>query len=124
MTGITTYCYRFLMAKLKDELPDKQQVGERVRRLRLAFGYEQQNEFAAKTGVTPNRYNQWESGGRLVPLGTAIALCRAWGITLDFLYRGDWHGLPDAPSALLTGLKVPGHVHPVRENRRKPDRLS
>lgn len=42
----------------------------------------------------PNRWSQYEGGDRPVTLPVAIRLCEVYGLTLDWIYRGDPEGLP------------------------------
>lgn len=46
------------------------------------------------TGLAPNRWSQYESGERRITLGAAMLLCDKYGVTLDWIYRGDESGLP------------------------------
>ena len=71
---------------------DKKSVGERLRLTRQALGLHQ-NEFAEGAGLAANTYNQYESGTNMPALDRAIALCDAYSLTLDWIYRGDPSGL-------------------------------
>lgn len=42
----------------------------------------------------PNRWSQYEGGERPITLPVAIRLCEVYGLTLDWVYRGDPEGLP------------------------------
>jgi transcriptional regulator with XRE-family HTH domain len=53
-----------------------------------------EKEFAEWAGVTLSRYHLWETGRIPISLSSAIALCAAHGLTLDWLYRGKILGLP------------------------------
>jgi transcriptional regulator with XRE-family HTH domain len=53
-----------------------------------------EKEFAERAGVLLGRYHQWESGSIPISLSSAMALCAAHGVTLDWLYRGKILGLP------------------------------
>lgn len=71
---------------------DKRAVGERLRLTRQALGFNQQ-EFAEGAGLAANTYNQYESGTNMPALSRAMALCDAYALTLDWIYRGDPSGL-------------------------------
>jgi transcriptional regulator with XRE-family HTH domain len=63
-------------------------VGKRLRytckALRLTS-----RDFSASIDVRPNTYSQWETGSRLMDIVSATALADRYGLTLDWLYRGD-----------------------------------
>ena len=46
------------------------------------------------TGLAPNRWSQYESGERRITLEASMVLCDKYGVTLDWIYRGDESGLP------------------------------
>jgi transcriptional regulator with XRE-family HTH domain len=48
-----------------------------------------QTEFAKRVNLKQNRYNQYESGVRQLTIEAANRICDEYGITLDWLYRGD-----------------------------------
>jgi len=88
----------------KDDL-SKSAVGERLRLTRQITGLDQ-GEFAGRAGIAPNTYNQIEKGKKYPSTEKAIALCEAYDLTLDWIYRGDPSGLryqtADAIKALRT----------------------
>jgi transcriptional regulator with XRE-family HTH domain len=53
-----------------------------------------EKEFAERAGVALGRYHLWETGRIPISLSSAMALCAAHGLTLDWLYRGKITGLP------------------------------
>jgi DNA-binding XRE family transcriptional regulator len=53
-----------------------------------------QYEFAEAADVSPHSYNQWERGAVYLPVDGAIKLCKAHGLTLDWLYLGKPDCLP------------------------------
>lgn len=73
-------------------------VGKRLMLLREALGYggREQARFARLIGCASPRYNQYEKGTRLLTLAVALRLCDQYRVTLDWLYRGDPSGLPQA----------------------------
>lgn len=70
-----------------------QDVGRRLAVTRRCVGVNQQ-DFGRQAGLTQPRYNQYETGQRLLTLAAAMRLCEEYGLTLDWLYRGDPSGLP------------------------------
>ena len=51
-------------------------------------------DLCRRTGLAPNRWSQYESGERRITLDAANTLCDKYGVTLDWIYRGDESGLP------------------------------
>ena len=51
-------------------------------------------ELCRRTGLAANRWSQYESGERPITLAAATILCDKYGVTLDWIYRGDESGLP------------------------------
>jgi transcriptional regulator with XRE-family HTH domain len=68
-------------------------VAARLRMTREAFGLEQ-GEFADRAGIARNAYNQYEQAKRLPRLDQATLLCEVYGLTLDWIFRGEMDGLP------------------------------
>jgi transcriptional regulator with XRE-family HTH domain len=68
-------------------------VARRLRRTREAIGLDQQ-QFGTRAGMSQSQYNQYETGKRLITLASAMKLCEEYGLTLDWVYRGDPSGLP------------------------------
>ncbi len=91
-----------------DDGIDKIGVGRRLRLTRRALQMPQ-GEFAARGGIAANTYNQFEHGARLISPGKATALCEAYNLTLDWIYRGDPSGLP---YKLATAIKALADVAP------------
>ena len=67
-------------------------VGARLLLTRQALGLGQK-EFAAGAKLAANTYKQYESGTNVPSLDKANALCDAYDLTLDWIYRGDPSGL-------------------------------
>lgn len=70
-----------------------QDVARRLGLAREALGLDQQ-DFGVRAGLSQPQYNQFEKGKRLLTLQSALKLCAHYGLTLDYLYRGDPSGLP------------------------------
>lgn len=71
----------------------KRDVARRLAKTRKALGLEQE-VFGREAGLSQPRYNQYETGRRLLTLAAARALCNRFTLTLDWIYRGDPSGLP------------------------------
>jgi transcriptional regulator with XRE-family HTH domain len=68
-------------------------IATRLRHTRQAFGVNQR-EFANRVNLKPNRYSQYETGARPLTIEAAHRICDEYGVTLDWLYRGDRSRLP------------------------------
>jgi ribosome-binding protein aMBF1 (putative translation factor) len=51
-------------------------------------------ELCRRIGCKPNRWSQYEGGERRITLEIADKICEAYGVTLDWIYRGDPSALP------------------------------
>lgn len=71
-------------------------IGRRLELTRQVVGL-QQNEFCERAKIAPNTYNQYERGKKKPSLTNAMRLVETYGLTLDWIYRGD-------PSALRYSL--------------------
>lgn len=80
-------------------------IGKRLVATRLALGFESQMEFAAAANISPQALNNYERGRSRPALEIALALCNRFGLTLDWIYRGDAGGLPHR---LVQALTVTG----------------
>ena len=67
-------------------------IAERLIAARRAIGLEQ-TDFARGARIAQNTYNQYETGKRRPSLDNAIRLCKAYNLTLDWIYL-------DIPSGL------------------------
>jgi len=63
-------------------------VGRRLRLARTALQLTQK-QFGEKADLGSTTIGNYETGQRLVPPGSAVALCKAWGLTLDYIYMGE-----------------------------------
>lgn len=68
-------------------------VAERLRITREALKLTQA-ELCRRTGIAPNTWNNAETGDARIGVDQAMKLCRATGVTLDWIYRGIRLGLP------------------------------
>src|SRR5215467_14129007 len=68
-------------------------IAARLLHTREALGLNQR-EFAMRAGLKPKRYSQYETGVRTVTIDAALRICGEYGLSLDWLYRGDRSRLP------------------------------
>ena len=65
----------------------------RLSRLRVALGLKK-GEIAARAGLTPSQWSNYEAGIRMPNLEDMIRLADEVGASLDYIYRGLVGGLP------------------------------
>lgn len=70
-------------------------IGKRIGDTREALGVNAA-ELCKIIDCAPNRWSQYESGKRRITIDIANALCDQYGVTLDWIYRGNPAGLPHA----------------------------
>ena len=93
------------MARPVTRPPDyMREVGHRLRLSRLALGM---TAAALCRDIDVNRqtYSQWENGIRLLDVLAAIRLKKRHGVTLDWLYDGDWARLPARLATLMRDME-------------------
>ena len=76
------------------------EVGDRLRAVREALELSQ-SDVARAIDVRANTYNQWEHGKRLIDPLVASRLCDQFGVTMDWIYRGNMSSLPQHLAAKL-----------------------
>jgi DNA-binding XRE family transcriptional regulator len=80
-------------------------IGARLKLTREVLGM-QQNEFCARADIATNTYNQYEMGKKRPSIENAIALCDAYDLTLDWIYRGDPSGLRYETADAIKALRL------------------
>lgn len=83
-------------------------VGRRLSLARRALGLQQQ-EFAARAGLSQPQYSQFETGKRRLTIEAAIKLCHAYSLTLDYLYLGEPSGLPHRLWLAINQIRAAAH---------------
>ena len=82
------------------------EIADRLKRARLAIS-PSQTAFARGAGLSQHRYNQYETAARPLTLDAATKICRAYGLSLDWLFYGDSAMLPHAIAELLAKRHIP-----------------
>jgi transcriptional regulator with XRE-family HTH domain len=68
-------------------------ISARLKRTREALGFSQAR-WCRLVGITPSAWNNYERGANRISLDQALKICRATGISLDWIYRGLRAGMP------------------------------
>jgi transcriptional regulator with XRE-family HTH domain len=69
-------------------------ISGRLVALRRALDYENASAFARTVGLGVSALQNYEAGLRRPDIDQAILICRATGVTLDWIYQGLTAGLP------------------------------
>ena len=78
-------------------------IARRLIATRHALGLNQR-QLCERAGVAPNTYNQWERAKGRPDIDGALLLCDAFGLTLDWIYRGEMSALPHGIAVKLRAL--------------------
>lgn len=99
-----------------------QAIAARIEITRLALGYKTQGAFAAAIdrSYTPQRWNNYVAGRDRLPLNVALKLCQRFGLTLDWIYRGDTNGLPVRLARQIEEIVEPARPLTPDQKRKKP----
>lgn len=73
--------------------PSAKTLGKRLQLTREALGV-RAVDICRALDIAPNRWSQYENGERPITMAVAVRLCEVYGLTLDWIYRGDPSGLP------------------------------
>lgn len=81
-------------AMARDPNPESVEAcGRRLEATRIALGLSQA-EICRQTGITPQAWNNAETGDNRLAIENAYKICRRYGLTTDWLYRGDIRQIP------------------------------
>jgi len=84
-------------------------VGKRLTLTRLALGFENQKDFYVATRLGASAYSMWESGDSFPRVEHMMLLCQQFGLTLDWIYRGD---LSNVSYSLAVKIREQAANHP------------
>ena len=80
-------------------------VGLRLELFRKALG-KRQVDLANEHGWSQQKWGQWENGKRNPNTSDMIELAERYGVTLDYIYRGDMARLPEWMEKRIRALAV------------------
>lgn len=96
-----------MMAKLDPESIEA--CAERLRITREALGLSQA-EICRQTKIHASAWNNAETGDNRLTYDNALKLCRRYGLTLDWLMRGDIRQIPAELSKKIAEIEAGGAV--------------
>ena len=70
-----------------------EEIGKRLKKLRKALG-KTQAEMAELAAISKRAWSLIERGSRRIGVGAALRLCDLYGLSLDWIYRGNIAQLP------------------------------
>ena len=74
-------------------ITSRQAIAERLCQTREALGL-RQIDICRATGIRPTAYSNYETGRNRPNVEDMIRYAEVFGVTLDWIYRGDPSGLP------------------------------
>ncbi len=93
---------KFLMKRIfTDTSPEY--VAKRLQLFRKSLGM-RQVDLARELGWSQQKWGQWEKGRRIPNIPDMIELAERYGVTLDYVYRGDMSRLPEWMSKKIREL--------------------
>ena len=88
-------------------------IADRLRIIRIAYGRAQgfekecrKAQFARLCGLTPQAWNNAESGQNQIGIQSAVQICCMTGVTLDYIFRGNSSALPYSLAVQIAKLKA------------------
>ena len=78
-------------------------VAKRLQLFRKSLGL-RQVDLARELGWSQQKWGQWEKGRRIPNIPDMIELAERYGVTLDYVYRGDMSRLPEWMSKKIREL--------------------
>lgn len=77
-------------------------IGQRLEAIRRGFSELNQRDWAEHHAFGATTYNNWVKGIRRIPVECAEVLADAYGLDLDFVYRGKLDGLSEKARKVLS----------------------
>ena len=99
--GLQNFPQSVKSVAMSKQPPQFIEIGLRLTAVRKGFSDLNQKEWAIKHGFSDTQYNNWEKGTRRITVDEAERLCNAYGLTLDFIYRGRRDGLSETASKVI-----------------------
>lgn len=92
-------------------------IAERLRRLRIAYGFERARAWCEWIDVPESVWNPFEKANRRISLDVALKVCQKTGASLDWIFRGLEHTLP--PHVFERLRNVPSAAAPLTDRRKR-----
>jgi len=90
-------------------------MAARLKLTRIGLGLSQA-ELCRRADLSRNTYNQWERGHGRPDVHYAIRLCETFGITLDWIFRGEIEGLsPELAEMVLCAVRPQARLRGAAE---------
>lgn len=77
------------------------EIGLRLKSVREGFSDMDQSAWAARHNIGATQWNNWENGVRRIPVEQSEMLSDAYGLSLDWIYRGRRDGLSETASKIV-----------------------
>ena len=109
-----------MMADAHDAASSAVEIGKRLKLMREALQMSQ-TALCRLAGISPQAWNNAETGDNLLTVPNAVKLCRVTGVTLDWIYRGQiTSALPAVMLEAIQRQQLLQQIHnPTRRRRAK-----
>lgn len=83
-------------AAMVNDPESNEAISDRLELTRIALEFPTKKAFAeaVQPGMTSQKWSNYISKRDRIPIDVALAMCRKWGLTTDWIYRGLMNGLP------------------------------
>lgn len=92
------------LSGMAEKDPYKVAVGDRIKAAMTESGIPSSAALAKLMGCDEPRVRNWVNGTSVPPVPEGAQLRRLFGVTLDWLYLGDWSGLIEGKRIRLTAI--------------------
>ena len=89
-----------------DDLESLEAIAERLELTRLALNFVSQAELASAARMSRQRWNKFVTARDRISVDAALQLCRQYGLSLDWIYRGDLNTLPSQFAKQIEAVKA------------------
>lgn len=97
------------------------ELGTRLRWAREVIAESQSDMCRLLGGVNGSTWNRWEKGTRYPDPVVMVRVCNDFGLTIDYLYRGDLRGVREDVAIRLAAYhpELVDAIHPAAARRAK-----
>jgi transcriptional regulator with XRE-family HTH domain len=106
-----------MLAYAEDDAASAVEIGKRLKLVREALKMSQ-TALCRLASISPQAWNNAETGDNLLTVPNAVKLCRVTGVTMDWIYRGQITSA--LPAVLLEAIQKLQRTPTNLTQRRRP----